>query len=417
MHERKQNLYISNDRVSGLLFLFLAFTFIMMTLTKTAFSSALTVIVAGGVMTKTQTGLMTSGFYLLYGPLQIVGGILADKYNPRNLIAMGVIGSIIANFIIFFNHNFYVMLIAWSLNGAAQMGIYPAIFKVISAKISYGWRRKAIYYFSFTQIIGQLFAFTLSAFIKRWEYNFLFSAVASVILLITLYIVFKCVTKYMVPEEGIEETPQKTAKSSTPVFRLFMISGFFIIVLMYTLVSVVNQSVRLYTPAMMMESYTNLNPTISNLLNIFVLISGTTGTIVMRKILFAKEGRNEVATILFTILVAVTFIVTIKFTGALHYIIILIALCFSSAILSASSLPISFINSAFAKFGKSATAAGIMNAAASLGIVLQSYGFGYVADNFGWDAVTTLYVVLIFVSIALILIVLPLWTKFKKKYL
>ena len=368
-------------------------------------------------MTKTQTGLMTSGFYLLYGPLQIVGGILADRYNPRNLIAMGIIGSIIANFIIFFNHNFYVMLIAWSLNGAAQMGIYPAIFKVISAKISYGWRRKAIYYFSFAQIIGQLFAFTLSAFIKRWEYNFLFSAVASVILLITLYIVFKCVTKYMVPEEEIEETPKETAKSSTPVFRLFMISGFFLIVLMYTLVSVVNQSVRLYTPAMMMESYTNLNPTISNLLNIFVLISGTTGTIVMRKILFAKEGRNEVATILFTILVAVPFIVTIKFTGVLHYIIILIVLCFSSAILSTSSLLVSFINSAFAKFGKSATAAGIMNAAASLGIVLQSYGFGYVADNFGWDAVTTLYVVLIFVSIALALIVLPLWTNFKRKYL
>lgn len=416
MHERKQNLYIPNDKVSGLLFLFLAFLFVMMTLTKNCFSAALTVIVSNGVMTKAQTGLITSGFYILYGPLQIVGGILADRYNPRNLIAMGIIGSIIANFIIFFNHNFYVMLIAWSLNGAAQMGIYPAIFKMISARISYNWRRKAIYYFSFTQIIGQLFSFVLAAFIKRWEYNFLFSAVSSSILLVALFVAFKYATKYMVPEEKIEDTPKEEVKSNLSTFKLFLISGFIILLPMRIFKDVINQSVRLYTPTMMMESYQNLNPTISNLLNVFVLISGTVGTIVMRKILFKKE-RNEVLTILLAALTVIPFILLIKFTGSIHYLVILIALCFSSAILSSMTLPESFISSSFAKFGKSATAAGILNGASSLGIVLQSYGLGYIADHFGWNTVTTIYVVFIGITVVLMFTILPLWTKFKKKYL
>ncbi len=416
MHERKQNLYIPNDKVSGLLFLFLAFLFVMMTLTKNCFSAALTVIVSNGVMTKAQTGLITSGFYILYGPLQIVGGVLADRYNPRNLIAMGVIGSVIANFVIFFNHNFYVMLIAWSLNGAAQMGIYPAIFKMISARISYNWRRKAIYYFSFTQIIGQLFAFVLAAFIKRWEYNFLFSAVSSSILLVALFVAFKYATKYMVPEEKIEDTPKEEVKSNLSTFKLFLISGFIILLPMRIFKDVINQSVRLYTPTMMMESYQNLNPTISNLLNVFVLISGTVGTIVMRKILFKKE-RNEVLTILLAALTVIPFILLIKFTGSIHYLVILIALCFSSAILSSMTLPESFISSSFAKFGKSATAAGILNGASSLGIVLQSYGLGYIADHFGWNTVTTIYVVFIGITVVLMFTILPLWTKFKKKYL
>ena len=136
----------------------------------------------------------------------------------------------------------------------------------------------------------------------------------------------------------------------------------------------------------------------------------------MRKILFKKE-RNEVLTVLLATLTVIPFILLIKFTGSMHYLVILIALCFSSAILSSTTLPESFISSSFAKFGKSATAAGILNAAASLGIVLQSYGFGYIADNFGWNTVTNIYVIFIGIAIVLTLSILPLWTKFKKKYL
>ena len=43
-----------------------------------------------GAMTKSQTGLITAVFYLVYAPLQVVGGIFADKYDPEKLIKIGL---------------------------------------------------------------------------------------------------------------------------------------------------------------------------------------------------------------------------------------------------------------------------------------------------------------------------------------
>jgi sugar phosphate permease len=53
----------------------------------------------------------------------------------------------------------------------------------------------------------------------------------------------------------------------------------------------------------------------------------------------------------------------------------------------------------FIKFGKNGLAAGVLNAAASFGLVLQYCVFGSVADHFGWNVVTALWVIMIFVAI------------------
>ena len=50
------------------------------------YNGAMAGIVEAGILTKSQTGLINSMFYLVYAPLQIVGGRAADKYSPEQLI-------------------------------------------------------------------------------------------------------------------------------------------------------------------------------------------------------------------------------------------------------------------------------------------------------------------------------------------
>ena len=52
----------------------------------------------------------------------------------------------------------------------------------------------------------------------------------------------------------------------------------------------------------------------------------------------------------------------------------------------------------FVKYGLNGTAAGILNAAASLGLVLNYCVFGPTAEAMGWSTVTTLWIVMVAVG-------------------
>ena len=69
----------------------------------------------------------------------------------------------------------------------------------------------------------------------------------------------------------------------------------------------------------------------------------------------------------------------------------------------------------FAKYGKSGAAAGILNAAASFGVVFQSFGIGTVADSFGWRTVGIIFAAFILLSAVLVFFMIPVWDRYKRK--
>lgn len=86
----KVNIHLENRLKSRDFFIFLWLMYSIVCMTKNCFGSAMAQIVSEGVLTKTQTGLISGVFYLVYAPLQVVGGILADKYSPEKLIKIGL---------------------------------------------------------------------------------------------------------------------------------------------------------------------------------------------------------------------------------------------------------------------------------------------------------------------------------------
>ena len=409
-------IHLEDDRTSMMFFWFIAILFSLLSMTKNCFSSALAAIVSEGIMKKSQAGLITSAFYLVYGPLQIIGGIFADKYKPDTMVKIGLVGSLISNTIIFLNHDYYIMLGAWVFNGISQMALYPGMFKMITSQLSPDWRRKGIYYFSFTATVGLMLGYMIAAFVTKWEYNFLISALLSLILFVAFDVTYRRVEKKMVPDEMSIPQKQQTKKTERiSSVKLFLTSGFFVLLPMWLLRYMVDNSIKTFTPIMMVESYPGLSVTIGNLLNILILLSALLGMILVRKFLFPRIIRNEVGVVLLMLVLMLPLVVIMKFTGIFDVWIIATAMCVVSALMSGAFLMSSFINGSFSKYEKNGTASGITNSASSIGIVVQSYGFAFIADNFGWGVVTNLYIIGIVLCILFTVIALPLWTRFKNQ--
>ncbi|MBQ7036358.1 MAG: MFS transporter [Clostridia bacterium] len=412
-----RNAYLKNDKSNLLFLLFIVFFYAVIYMTNNCFSAALAQIVAEGTMTKAQTGLMTSGFYLFYGALQLTGGMLADKYNPKTILKIGLFLSAIINSLIFFFNGFYEMLILWSLNGIIQMANYPCVFKILTSRLAPSWRKRGIFCISFAGSIGLIFGYIIAAFVTKWQYNFLVAAISIVAMVFALEIAYKRSDKDLTEDVKAGDTITVETKPipGGSVFKLFAISGFIGILPVFLLRTFADLAVKTFTAPMLMESYPGLGVTVSNLLTTFVILAGVIGTVLTRKWTSGKTVKNEMKTVAVLFVAVLPFLGLLFLTGKAPVALIIFAVCMVSAILSGILLLCNFITGYFSVFGKSGTAAGIYNMAASLGVVVQSYGTGFVADHFGWKAVTVLYIAIVVLSVLITAFIIPVWARFKEK--
>ena len=67
------------------------------------------------------------------------------------------------------------------------------------------------------------------------------------------------------------------------------------------------------------------------------------------------------------------------------------------------------------RLGKAATLTGFLNAMAYVGSAISNYGFGKLADNFGWNTTILFWAVLAFISALLCAVASVKWTPFVRR--
>jgi sugar phosphate permease len=392
------HVHLENKRISRVLFVFIWITYALVYMTKSAFSGALSAIVAEGALTLTEASMINAAFYAVYTPLQILGGVFADKYNPERLILIGLVGSSVSNFVIFLNQNFYVMLIAWIFNAIIQFSLWPAIYKVISSQLVRSDRSQMMFFISFASSGGLLINYTVSAIIPKWQYSFAISTATLLVLALLLLLLSKRFSPLLkadkLPEASDDAIPLKSAKD-IKTGKLFLAAGFYAMMLAVLLRAMVENGTKTLSATMLFQSYENISPAIGNLLNTLIILAGITGTVLVRFFVFPKIIKNEVIGILAMFALALPFAVLLRFVGDLPIAIVVAALAMIAMLLSPTVLFTQHYNMHFTKYGKNGTAAGVLNAAASLGFTLQYCVFGPLAENLGWPIVTTLWIVMI----------------------
>ena len=178
--------------------------------------------------------------------------------------------------------------------------------------------------------------------------------------------------------------------------------------------TMLEQGTRTLSPTMLMETYESVSPLIGNLLNTIIIISGFAGMVLLKYVLYPRFIKDEVKGMLLLFAAALPFAVALRYVGKASVLVIMIALCGISIVIGALNLLMSYYNTRFIKYGKNATAAGITNAAASFGVMAESYGFLYVADKYGWNTVTSSWTGMVIVATLLTAAAIPCYIKFKK---
>ena len=117
------------------------------------------------------------------------------------------------------------------------------------------------------------------------------------------------------------------------------------------------------------------------------------------------------------LIAALPFTIILRFLGIIPVSGAVVALCGITITTTATQLLLSYYSVYFAPYGKNATAAGLCNAAMCLGLMFESYGFVHVADHFGWNAVTTMWIAMIAASALFTAAAIPFFKRFKAAHI
>lgn len=417
-----KNKYMENEHLSLFLFLTLAVIYCLIYMTKNCYSAAMVLLVEEGVLTKTQTGTISAMFYLVYAPFQIAGGIAADKYSPYKLIAIGLVGAAIANLAIIFTDNYYVMMVVWSFNAAIQFGVWPGIFKIVSTILAPAHRHNAIFYITFSSTAGSVLSYLIAGLVSSWKSNFEISAIVLFACSALWIVSGKFFDKKMVNEEpvghGVAHLPEHKkheTESDGNMLRLLIVSGLLIMLPAVMLKSMFSVGVQSVVPSMLKESYPGVSSSVASVLNIFPILVGILGKYVMQ-FFYRKKTHNESIAMTLCMLVMLVPLFVMTFVGKINVWFIVVMVSMVLLISNASGLvSTSYIPVRFSKFGKTATVSGIINAMASLGIVMANFVSPRLADVFGW--VEVIYAWIIFAAAAALIFFVSFfpWRKFVTK--
>ncbi len=403
--------YLESKSLSIVLFLFLFVLYAVIYMTKSMFSSAMASIVEKGFMTASQTGLINAAFWLVYAIFQVVGGFCADKFSSYKIIMIGLFGSLIANTVIYFNQDYYVMIGAWVFNAMAQFGIWPGVFKIITTQLKPDLRGKAVFWMLFAGSLGLGISMLVASFVSHWKNNFLVSIISS-ILLIVGYIVIHHITdrKMVTAEPVLKEQGALVEKAKT--FPLMMSSGLIVLLFVCFLRVAVDNGIKMLTPTMLMQSYNNLSAAVSNRISSILVISSALGIFVARFVQ-KKITHNEAKAQFLIYTTSLLPLIAACFVGKIHYVFILVALS-AVVLLSGGASPFSqsFISVRFEKYGRIGTVSGILNAGASVGNIFASYVFAKMADVMSWEGVAFSWIGADFLCAVLCIAVLRRWSKF-----
>jgi len=398
--------------------LMMAYTFLC--LTRNCFSSAMVFIVSEGLLTKFETGVITAMFYVAYSVMQIVGGVVIDKINPERFITIGLLGAALSNLVIYFNQNYIVMLLAWSFNAAMQFGVWPAVFKITSGFVREDMRENSLFIATLASPAGVVSSYVVAAIVSsKWQLNFIISTIGLLFFAVVWELTFRSVKPLIIETDSQSVTNQKSELLPKTVNfenfgKLFLKSGLPIVVVLVFLRAMFDWGIKGMTPTMINESYEAVTPVLATVMNIVVLISGVLG-IFIAHFIYPRFIKNESVALLFFFSLSLPFTFLTLFLGKIDYRIMVVILSFIVMFMNSCTLfTTSYIAARFNKYGKGATVAGILNASASLGIVLANTLFPGLADSVGWQGTVVVWVVMMCIAAILVLIYLPLWTKFLK---
>lgn len=413
--------HLEDEKTSWLAFFTCFFVYVFVCMTKNTYASAMSAIVDEGLFNKADVGVINASFYLIYGCTQMFGGGLVDKFSPFKILMFGVILSGMCNIVMAVSTSFVVMLVAWSINGLAQFGIWPAILKLVATLVMPEHRQKSMTYLAFAYPAGTIISYLTAAGVlkvSKWSGLFWVSSAVLVITVVFLHISAQHIQAKLVydKEETVERKNKENLSQEKQVSlgRLLLVSGLIFMTIPALIRCMLDIGLKNWVPTMIMESY-NITPSFANFITTFLLIVNLFGVFLVNW-LYPRYCKNAVTAIFIFFVVSIPLLILILLTGKINLVFIILSLALvTTFMIACSQLMNVIIPAMFEKQGRTGVIAGFLNSFGAFGCMAANYAYGYLAENFGWTVTSVVWLVLCVISVVFCLVNAPIWKKFTKE--
>ena len=364
-------------------------------LCKVNYAANITGIIDFYGVTKAQAGLPSTLFFFAYGVGQVFNGILCKKYNIKWVVFSSIIISSAINLVVALTTNFTVVTWLWMINGFSLSLLWPTIIRLLSESLPQSEIVRSGAIMGTSIPIGTLLVYGLSsvfAAFDNFKLAFYSAAVAAILIAVAWMIAYKKAVKIAVEEKECElcETEYRAINLERKQQTSYEKKIFYVTVCILCLCAIgsnmTKDGITTWLPKMLQEEYAvsdSLSILLTVLLPIVALFSNFLAIAVHKKI---SDYVTESALLFGVIFILVGFVLgSLTLKSIVGMLGGLIAVTFVASSIN------NLMTVLFPMFMRdkvdSGLFAGILNGFCYVGSTISSYGFGAIADNFGWTSV------------------------------
>lgn len=388
--------------------------YLVLTFTKLNFAASIPFLVKESIFSKTHSGIINGAFYLVYGASQFLIAKKIDRVSPAKIELISLGGSLLCNIALCLSTNFVWVLILWSLNGFFLSFAWPGAVKTVTDYVPEEKKQQGSLMLTLSMAFGGITSYLVVARMLEtfgWSGVFIMNTVITVVMTVVWIYVVRL--SGGLPVKIKEACAKQTTSSQQKLLPLILTSGAGFVFVAAFVRAALDNGLKTWIPSMMLESY-NLSTVWVGMQTAVIYICNIAGTFLVVP-LFSKR-KNDVGTFIIMLAISLPFTVLMLKIGEIPQL----AAIASFMIITTLSFTLNNvsirISSKFASFGESLSGgiASIMNGFASFGVLVASVLFGYVAENYSWQAVMLCCVGLLVLSILLLVPAYFLWKRFLK---
>lgn len=386
-------------------------------MTRINYGAAISEIVNSLQISNQLAGMAVIGSFITYGIGQPIFGIIGDRFNPRNIIFLGLLATAICNLIVASISDIYFIIAIWSLNGFFQAMLWPPLVRIIAMTLSNEKYRKTMVWVSAAAAIGTIAVYVLvpvSIWVLGWRLAFVIPALIAIT---TGFIWLFKIDDYAgnafersdlsSNEATYKATPKKDkVKTST----LLITSGLLPILLVIILQGALRDGITTWMPTYINDVYqlgTSVSIFSTAILPIFTIFSVAIATGIQRRL------RNEVKAAAYIWIVSLLPIIILIGIYASNVVIsIALMAIITGCIHGINLLLVSHIPLHFGKYGRISTISGILNAFTYIGSAISVYGISSLSDYFGWRFTITSWGAIALLGAIICLLSIKKWRRF-----
>ena len=361
------------------------------------FSVVIPALVAARHYTYAQMGLVTSLYFVFYMFGQLINGYLGDHVSSRRLVVCGLAVSALCNLGLIFAPSLAVIIVCWSLNGLAQSMLWAPLMRTLSLWFDCRRLGQVSFLMSLTAIFGYFLSWGSSSLLINhlgWQAVFYLPAGLALLFTVILGLQFQNqppeATIPIAADGGACELPEKKGGDRLPVRSYFRIIRLPSLLLLAMLQGLIREGIGVWFPTIL-QSSSRYAAASSWLVLAAVPIINLGGILLVRN-LNRRLGGDSNRTILQVFILTAGFALFMILLPAQGFWLILLAMILMLA-LSSGLTPVltSVIPFQYARFGRVALTAGILDFAIYCGAAVTSLASGLIADRYEWNGVMILW--------------------------